>query len=272
MKLLQFFYIKPSPNSLSSLFFSCFLRHQHIFFCQCRCKNDLRYCFLTSVSVRISEDKDSLFWQTHCWEMKSVAVHYVSFINPISPNVCITRVMHWSGALQTFINRCQELIGGSQKENLMESSRNKALVSSPSSHRTVSSPPSWVAWFSSHRPTACARWAVSRGLGGRTINRALSPVSQSPAPGGTARACPGVGHRAVSLGSISSLEELLSPAESPRCGLLPPGLGASLHPLTPSAWGARPSRPGVSPRVRRCPRRCHLLSARRPRPARDGKW
>lgn len=246
MKLLQFFYIKPSPNSLSSLFFSCFLRHQHIFFCQCRCKNDLRYCFLTSVSVRISEDKDLLFWQTHCWEMKSVAVHYVSFINPISPNVCITRVMHWSGALQTFINRCQELIGGSQKENLMESSRNKALVSSPSSHRSVSSPPSWVAWFSSHRPTACARWAVSRGLGGRTINRALSPLSQSPAPGGTARACPGVGHRAVSLGSISSLEELLSPAEGPRCGLLPPGLGPPSI-LSPHQLG------GPVPPARGCP-------------------
>lgn len=35
----------------------------------------------------------------------------------------------------------------------------------PSPAVSVSSPPSWVAWFSSHRPTACARWAVSRGLG-----------------------------------------------------------------------------------------------------------
>lgn len=117
--------------------------------------------------------------------MKGVAVHYTSFMNPVSQNVCITRITPRSRTLQTLINRCQELLGGSQKENLMQKSRNRALVSSPFSHQSVSSPPSWAAWFSSRRPTAFARWAVSRRLGGRIISRALSPLSlsQCPAPG-----------------------------------------------------------------------------------------
>lgn len=86
---------------------------------------------------------------------------------------------------------------------------------------------------------------------------------------------------------------------SSREGFVPSAEGSSLHPGVPPVWGSslqggghppqcvcagcvcvcpphqfrgsRPSRPGVPPRVCRRPRRCHLLSGRRPRPARGGR-